>query len=355
MRGLWCCVVGTLVFAAAFAACSSDDSSSSDDAGANDGAVGQDSSASSDGSIDGSRDGSIDGGGDAALAACADGSFCFDGHLYVANFNNGSNGFLGIYDGPALDSDASATTTLGADAGILAPQDVLYDPVSNSVAVVDFEGNIFLFASPLGSSSVPSVTLTTGEAPTAAAFDSSGRLYVSQFNGTVTMYPPPFADDNVANVTIVVAGFGNLFGAAIDPATQNLFVDGVASGGTAGIALFATPLTVSSVPLALFGDASGPYFGGVAVQPSTGNLYASHTQAGVVEVYDPPFVDGGVYASAFSGGGGSSPWHLRFASGDLLIPDHTNGILVVDPASPTVARVAIKNGTLDVRGVTVAP
>lgn len=41
-----------------------------------------------DGSVDGGCDGSIT---DAAPeASCADGSFCFAGHLYVASFGNGT-------------------------------------------------------------------------------------------------------------------------------------------------------------------------------------------------------------------------------------------------------------------------
>ncbi|MEO8800853.1 MAG: hypothetical protein ABI551_23380 [Polyangiaceae bacterium] len=356
MRVLSCWFIGTMAVAFGLVACGSDDASTSGGDAGDDAAVQLDSGI--DGSVDASRDGSIDSGKatDAGSDACPGNQLCFDGHLYVANFNNGSNGFVGVYDGPAVDSDASATTTLGADAGIFAPDDVAYDPVSNNVAVVDFEGKVLLFASPLTASSVPSVTLKTGQASVAAAFDSSGRLYVSQFNGMLTMFPPPFSNGNAGNVTIVVAGFGNLFGAAIDPATQNLFIDGVAPGGTPGIALFATPLTGSSVPIASFGETGGSYFAGAVVQPSTGKLYASHTQAGVIEVYDPPFADGGAPASTFNGGGGASPWHLRFAaSGELLIPDHALGILVVNPASPTVARVALAHGVEDVRGVTVAP
>ncbi len=361
MRKTWMLtgVVGA-VGIAAFAACGADDATDvAADAGLDsatvDGAPLADSQAADSAASDAGSDGSMI--TDAAPeASCADGSFCFAGHLYVANFGNGT-GFLGIYDNP-VGPDAGATATLGVDAGLVAPQDIAYEPTSNTLAVSDFAGKVQLFTAPLGPTSVPIATLSTGSTPVAVAFDASGRLYVTQFAGHVTMYPPPYSNGNAANVTITVPGFDNLFGVSVDPTGNRIAIAGVALGvATAGVAILDTPLTAASVPVASFGTATSGYYGGVAIQAGSGKVYASHTQgAGKVEVYAPPFTDGGDAATTFNPGGAVGAWHIRFTpAGDLLAPNSNGGLFVVDPANPSVAKVKVTSGIKDVRGAIVAP
>ncbi|MEO6577117.1 MAG: hypothetical protein ABIP89_24935 [Polyangiaceae bacterium] len=351
--------VGAAVGIAAFAACGGDDSTDATaDGGPDSGLVDTrlpGDAETLDASVDGGSDGSAI--TDAAPeASCADGSFCFAGHLYVANFSNGSGGFLGIYDNP-IGPDAGAAFSLGADAGLIAPQDIAYEPTSNTLAVTDFAGKVQLFTAPVGPASLPTTTLTVAFTPVAAAFDASGNLYVTQFAGRLTMYPPPYSDGNAANVTIVVPSFDNLFGASIDPTGSRLAIAGVATGGgTAGVAIFNTPLTAASLPVASFGNAAVGYYGGVAVQAGSGKVYASHTQTGPVEIYVPPFTDGGAAATTINPAGATGVWHLRFTpAGDLLAPNSNNGLFVVDPANPSVARVKITSGIDDVRGAAIAP
>jgi hypothetical protein len=215
-----------------------------------------------------------------------------------------------------------------------------------------------LFTAPVGPTSVPTTTLTTAFTPVGAAFDASGNLYISQFAGRITMYPAPYSTGNAANVTIIVPSFDNLFGVSVDPTGNRLAIAGVSAGlGTAGVAIFNTPLTATSLPVASFGNANVGYYGGVAVQAGSGKVYASHTQgSGQVEIYAPPFTDGGDAASTINPGGAVGVWHIRFApSGDLLAPDSNNGLFIVDPANPSVAKVKITSGIKDVRGATVAP
>ena len=191
------------------------------------------------------------------------------GQAFVANFNNGTGGNLGVYTSVPLNGGSAPTFNLGSSNGLSAPIAVRMDPGGKKIWVVDY-GNrkVFAFDLPLTSNSMPMTTLTASAYPTDLRFDANGNLWVGEpAIGKIEEWTGPNPTGAPAKTLTAGSGSENVFSLAFDS-------NGVLYAGCTGtpmLYVFNTPAsqTTASLTNANYGDSiSGLAFNG-------GKLYVS--------------------------------------------------------------------------------
>ena len=178
----------------------------------------------------------------------------------------------GINGGLAADSGALVTTPSMTLTGLKSPWALAFDS-SGSLYVANFDGNTVSRFAP--GSVTPTATLTGVQAPRALAFDANGNLYVANAtaNGTVSKFAP---GDTTPSATLTGVRYPNAL--AFDDA-GNLYVANDIEVGT--VSKFApggtTPgetLTGLNGPVALAFDSSG-------------NLYVANFEGNTISRFAP--------------------------------------------------------------------
>ncbi len=203
-----------------------------------------------------------------------------DGSVYVADTLNdrvqkfsASGDFLDVLDGGSGSGDGQLNR----------PQGVAVDPVSGDVYVADTGNNRVqrftnagVYASQLGS---PAGGSGDGEflGPRRLAVDSTGRLYVlDDGNGRIQRFTAGGAFDGVFGAASVIPnpalpGFSPSE-LAVDSADDHVYV----SGMTADFSAYAVvELDSAGAVVDVHAPNAGVTFGGLAVESSTGRIYAS--------------------------------------------------------------------------------
>lgn len=193
-------------------------------------------------------------------------------------------------------------------------------PPSFHIYTADFlnPGTVNIFTSPLANSSVPSGTFAGNNAPANMAFDSTHRLFVTNFGSdTVQVFNSPIATGALPAFTLSTPGL-QAEDVAFDPA-GNLFVIGLGN-----IAHFTAPITnASTVDFSITNvDTSR----GIAFDAS-GNLW---TNGGAhINEYTPPFSGASVPALQFAGAG--NVHGIAFSATGSIFATANLGVSVYNP------------------------
>ena len=220
-------------------------------------------------------------------------------HTYAVGVDNSGGPSQGdvyvSHEGSISKFDSSGspdpvTPSFGGGASPLAletPEGLAVDPASGDIYVSDYSHNVIdvyeqtgLFVS----------QFPTGSGPGSVAFNSSGGdLYVVDENSRVVeefaANGSPVNQSAGPNAgTNIVDASGNAQAVAVDPTTNNVYVDDEAFNGPASVSVFSS--SGESLSDLSFQDGLTFTFG-IAVDPSTGTVFLSDYLGGSVHVIQP--------------------------------------------------------------------
>lgn len=213
------------------------------------------------------------------------------GLLAVATNLNGQ-GYVNLYTLPWNGPPVQITNGLQGKAPAL----IAFDKFGRLFVTVEPD-QVFVYAPPFSSASAPVLVLSKGiHCPQGLAFDSSGRLFISNLGGdcvtglhfTIEEYLPQYVNGPIHEIT---KGLNLPTGLAFNHAGL-LFVANAA--GT--VAIYKKPYTTPSVTLSA-GIASPQQ---VAID-KTGALYIGNNGTGSVTEYNPPFTSSSSGVKTISG------------------------------------------------------
>lgn len=138
-----------------------------------------------------------------------------------------------------------------------------------------------VFTPPFSNASTPSVTISSITQPIGSAFDGSGNLYITDVNGSVNAFAPPYTG---APVTTSNGLAGQApYGVAV--IGSQLFI---ASCNVDAIRVYGLPLTTGEAPS--FSIPSGGICPIGLAADAVGNLYAvNHNPPPNLVIFNPPF------------------------------------------------------------------
>jgi hypothetical protein len=271
-------------------------------------------------------------------------------HLYVTDL--GTTGSVYVFNLPLTASSTPAVTLVTTANGTANP---CFDNAGSHI-YVPMAGNdtVQVFALPLTTTSTPAFTLTVSSSPEDCHFDGSGNLYVPEpFAGKIEVFKAPVMSGSAVNSTITSAALAGPWGVWTD-AAGDVFSS---TSSHAAVEYSAFPANAQT---AAFGPASSDQFG-LALGP-TGSLYAANaTSAGVIDVYDPPFLNASAKNAAKTITTSLTNYvsYMAFdAAGNLYVGGKSGGttfhVLIYAPPY-TSAPLDLNRGATRVQGVAIGP
>ncbi len=205
------------------------------------------------------------------------------GDVYVAH-----EGLIDKFDSSGNPDPITPTFGGGASPVSLAsPEGIAVDPASGDIYVSDYQNNVVDVYEPSGSFVTQ---FPTGSGPGAIAFNSTGSdLYVVDENSRLLeefdASGSPVNQTAGPNIgTNLVDASGNAQAVAVDPTTNNVYVDDEGFNGPASVSVFST----TGEPLTDLSFQDGLVFSlGIAVDSTTGTVLLGDYLGGTVHVFQP--------------------------------------------------------------------
>ncbi|MHB8432421.1 MAG: NHL repeat-containing protein [Candidatus Tyrphobacter sp.] len=273
-----------------------------------------------------------------ALASCTASGTAFNppgAHLSAAkdlvvgmDTNGAAGGTLSIFDPPF-----SGATVSGIAVG--QPVAMAMDAHGNlwvATGATQYSGSygVVEFKPPFRSSSTPAVVIATSStgATEGVAFDSSGDLWVSNFNDAVREFKPPLTASSAAATTIT-NGVRDVAGIAFDK-NGDLWISNTGIFYTSALVEYSPPFSNSSSPTVTM---PANYDIQAIAFDASGSMYVAGTGNTNVQEYAPPFTDASTPTVTLS--------PVNFLTIESVATDSSNHLWVSDSGSDAVYEYAL--------------